>query len=122
MTDSVMIGGNALRARPNGDGTHSLETSGSVPVAGSAVILALQTANPGTGWATFAAQACTALDLVNNSGTTIEYRRGGTGAAMPIPTGTARMIIGITNANEISIRRVDQSNTQVTIQAEAFTA
>jgi len=95
-------------------------TLSSVPVASSATILALTTNATGATFTAFTAQACTALDIVNNTGTTVEYRRGGAGVAMQIPTGTARMVIAITNASQISVRRTDTSNTQVTLQAEAF--
>jgi hypothetical protein len=96
--------------------------SSSVPTAGASTILALTTAATGTNFTAFSDAACIALDIVNNTGVTIEYRRGGAGVAMQIPPDAARMVIGITNANQISVRRTDTSNTQVTIQAEAFTA
>lgn len=92
----------------------------SVPNALSGTILGLTTNATGTTYTAFASQACTALDIVNNTGTTIEYRRNAAGTAMQIPTGTARMVIGITNANQVDVRRTDTSNTQVTLQAEAF--
>lgn len=92
----------------------------SVPHVSAGVIMSAQTQAIGTSWTAFASQACIALDIVNNTGTTIEYRRGAAGTAMQIPTGAARMVIGITNANQIDLRRTDTSNTQVTVQAEAF--
>lgn len=83
--------------------------------------LTLSTLNPGSGFAQFGSQACTSLDLVNNTGTTLEYRRGAGGTVfIPIPPGASRLIQGITNANTIYVRRVDQSNTVVTMVAEAF--
>ena len=99
-----------------------LPVNSSIPTSASGTILQLTTPNPGTGWMAFTAQACVALDIVNNTGTTIEYRRNATGTAMQIPSGAARMVIGITNANQIEVRRTDTSNTTVTLQAEAFTA
>lgn len=99
-----------------------MPVSSSVPTTSSATILPLTTNATGTTFTAFAAQACIALDIVNNTGTTVEYRRGATGTAMQIPTGAARMVIGITNANQVDVRRTDVSNTQVTMQAEAFTA
>lgn len=93
----------------------------SVPTAISAVIMPLQTAATGTNWVAFTSQACVALDIANNSGVTIEYRRGAAGTAMQIPAYSSRMVVGITNANQIDVRRTDTSNTQITIQAEAFT-
>ena len=94
----------------------------SVPAATSAVILAVQTSVNGTDWTAFGNQACVALDIVNNTGTTIEYRRGAAGTAMQIPADSARMVIAITNANQIEVRRTDVGTTRVTLQAEAFTA
>jgi len=100
--------------------TNSLSVAASLPVATSATIATLQTANPGSGYATFSSATCSSLEIFNNTGTAIEYRRGGTGSTFPILNGTSRLIIAIANANEISIRRVDQSNTQVTANAEIF--
>lgn len=69
----------------------------------------------------FSSFACTALDIVNDTGTDIEYLRSGdTGIYMPILAGTSRLITGITNANLIGVRRVDQLTTAVTVKGEAF--
>lgn len=87
----------------------------------SVVIVTVQTAGSGTGWAPFGSVTCQTLDIVNNTGTDIEYRRGGAGATITIPEGSARAINAITNANQIEVRRVDQSATQVTLTAEAIT-
>lgn len=84
--------------------------------------LSLSTQATGANFSNFGSQACTSLDLINNTGTTLEYRRGAGGTVyIPIPPGTSRLIQGITNANQIYVRRVDQSNTVVTMVAEAFT-
>lgn len=94
----------------------------SVPLAVSATILTLTTAATGTNWTAFGSSACNALDLTNSTSVAIEYRRGGAGNGMQVLSGASRLIVGITNANEIEVRRVDTSNTQVTIQAEALVA
>lgn len=97
--------------------------SNGVPVmAQGATILELETNSTGTTYVAFADTPCNALDVVNASGTALEYLRNGTGNAMQLPDQSARLIVGITNANQISVRRVDVSNTQVTITAEAITA
>jgi hypothetical protein len=114
--------------KDDGSGPYAFDTAGdafliagsSLPTSGTAGITSAQTNATGTNWTAFASQACSQLDLVNISGTTIEYRRNATGTAMPIPTGSSRLVIGITNANQVDIRRVDQSNTQVTVNAEYF--
>lgn len=91
-----------------------------LPNAGSATIVTCQTAAAGNNWTSFGAQACTQLSVVNNSGVDLEFRRGGGGAALPILNRMAYLIIGITNANQISIRRIDQDNSQVVLAAEAL--
>jgi hypothetical protein len=83
-------------------------------------ILALTTDATGTNYTAFSSQACTTLSISNPSTTDIEYRRGGAGAAMPIAAGASYLVLGITNANQIDVRRKDTSNTQITIGAEAF--
>lgn len=100
-----------------------LPTRPSITQAGSAVILAATaTANPGTAFTALPSAACVAVDLINQSGTAIEVRRGGAGNALPIPNGAARLMIGVGNANELSVRRVDLSNTPVNVHAEALSA
>lgn len=86
----------------------------------TATIISALTAAVGSNYTAFGSVACTSLEISNNTGTTIEYRRGATGTAFPIPTGTVKKIVGITNANQIDIRRTDTSNTQVTVYAETF--
>jgi hypothetical protein len=92
----------------------------SVPGAVSATILTLTTAATGANYTAFSSQACNSLDIVNTSSVAIEYRRGGAGNAMTILSGSSRLVVGITDANQIGVRRVDQSNTQITIPAEAI--
>lgn len=99
--------------------THEAKAVRILPEA-AGTILSAQTAATGTNWTAFASQACTVLDLQNFTGTAIEYRRGGAGTAFRIPDGGQRRIVGIANADEISVRRVDTSNTQVTVAAEAL--
>lgn len=92
----------------------------SVPNAQSVTIMSLTTAATGTNYTAFSSQACNSLDIVNTSSVAIEYRRGATGNSMTILSGSSRLVTGITNANEIDVRRVDTSNTQITIPAEAI--
>jgi hypothetical protein len=92
----------------------------SVPGASSVTILSLTTAATGTNYTAFSSQTCQALDIVNTSSVAIEYRRGATGNSMTILSGSSRLVVGISNANQIDIRRVDQSNTQITLPAEAI--
>jgi hypothetical protein len=97
------------------------QVSSAYPRASTATITSVQTASNGTDWTAFGSASCSALNVANNTGTTLEYRRGGTGSTMPIFDGYSCIIVGIANANEISVRRVDNSTTQVTLAAEALT-
>ncbi len=90
--------------------------------AAQATILTATTDAGGTGFVAFGDVPCTVLDLQNFTGTALEYRRRGAGSAFQIASGGQRRIVGISNANQISIRRVDQSVTQVTAAAEALSA
>ena len=94
----------------------------SVPTAQNSTILSLQTSATGTNFVTFSSTACNCLNVENSTNTVLEYQRGGSGNAFPIPSGTSSYLItGIKNANEIGFRRKDTSNTQVVLAAEAFT-
>lgn len=79
--------------------------------------ISAQTASTGTNWTTFASQACRQLTLLNDSGAKIEFRQGGGGVGIPIRDGGSFSVFGLTNANEIGVRRADTSNTQVTVHA-----
>lgn len=79
--------------------------------------LSATTAAVGTDWIAFASTACIRVHIINSSNTTIEVRQDGAGVGLVIPVNTEFTFSGISNANQLSIRRVDTSNTQVTITA-----
>lgn len=91
-------------------------------MAQDANILNLTTSGTGTTFVAFADSPCNALDIVNSSGTALEYRRDGAGNTMFLPDNSSRLVVAITNASQISVRRVDVVGTPVTITAEAITA
>jgi hypothetical protein len=74
-----------------------------------------QTNATGTNFTVLGSQACKQLTVVNNTGTTIEVQQGGSGVALPIQDQDRYTFYGLSNANQLGIRRVDQSNTQVTV-------
>jgi len=111
--------------RDMGDGSHAevLSAQTSVPALTSATILSLTTHATGATYTAFSSSACTALDLVNPSDVDVEYRRGATGTAMRVPSKSSRLILCITNASQIDVRRFDQLNSaSVIVYAEAFVA
>jgi hypothetical protein len=88
-----------------------------IPAMSSAGHTSVQTAATGTNWTAFASQACKQLTISNQTGTTIEFRQGATGVGFQVPTGSFYTFFGLSNANSIDARRVDTSNTQVTVTA-----
>lgn len=86
----------------------------------SVVAVSVTTNATGSAFQAFGSQACKQLDLINQTGTMIEYQRGGAGSTVQIPSPGSRMILGLNNASDIAVRRVDQLNTQVTLGGEAF--
>lgn len=109
-----ITGGNAVAVKVDG------RVVATAPTATSGVITSITTNATGSIFTTFASQACTQLYVANNTGTTIEFQLGGVGTSMPIFNGAYYLITGITNASNVGVRRTDQANTQVTIQAHAI--
>lgn len=66
--------------------------------------LILTTSTTPSAYVAFSSQACEALDIMNDTGSVIEYVRNGAGNPYPIPNGASHLIPGITNANQISFR------------------
>ena len=79
--------------------------------------LSVQTAATGTNWTAFASQACKQLVISNQTGVTLEVRQGGAGVAVQVFSPSYFPFYGLTNANQLEVRRFDTSNTQVTATA-----
>lgn len=61
-------------------------------------------------------QICKQITLVNDTGTAIEWRQDVAGVALPLADGASFTIFGIKDTQQIGYRRVDVSNTQVTLK------
>lgn len=88
-----------------------------IPSMASGGNISITTASTGTNFTAFASQVCKQLTLSNQSGTVVEVRQGATGVALQIPTGAFYTFFGITNTNQLDVRRTDVSNTQITLTA-----
>ncbi len=75
------------------------------------------TAASGSGFTAFADHACRQVTIANNTGTAIEVQQDASGVAFPVFNGTYFTFYGLTNASQLGVRRVDQSGTQVTVNA-----
>lgn len=95
-------------------------TTFTFPYSGAVRITTVATSGSGTAWTAFPDQSCMVLDLVNNTGVDLEYRRNGNGTAMPVLNGSSRFIGGIQNSNQIQVRRIDQAATPVNVYGETF--
>ncbi|AEY69593.1 hypothetical protein PEp14_0004 [Erwinia phage PEp14] len=78
------------------------------------------TAANGTDFVAFPNLGAEMLDITNDTGADLEYRRNGSANTFPILNGQSRLIQGITNINQISVRRTDTGTTQVKVKGEAF--
>lgn len=63
---------------------------------------------------------CQAVMLQNLTGTSIEVRRPDTSTTFVLPDQSAYPFEDISDASQLSLRRVDLSNTQVTLKYEAI--
>lgn len=79
--------------------------------------LSLTTAVVGSNYTAFTSQVCKQLTVSNQAGVMLEVQQGGAGASLQIPSGTFYTFFGITNANQLGVRRLDTSNTPVTVTA-----
>lgn len=94
------------------------------PLASYSASTFMTASTSGTNGATFVAfanQLCDQLCIENNTSYIIEVQKGGTGNTLQIQPGSSRLFGGISNANQLAIRRLDQTATTVTVQAEAIT-
>jgi len=71
----------------------------------------------GSVYVPLASQTCKQLTVSNQTGVLLEFQQGGSGTGLQIPNGAFYTFFGLSNTNQIAIRRVDQSNTQVTVTA-----
>lgn len=88
-----------------------------VPALTSGGNLSLQTAATGTTYTAFGSQACKQLTVSNQTGFMILVQQGGSGVGFQVPAGAVVPFFGLTNANQLGIKRADDSNTQVTVTA-----
>lgn len=92
--------------------------SGNVtPVLTTGGHISATTAASGTGYVAFGAQACKQVTICNGSGVDIGVTVGGAGVEIPVFAGTYYTCFGITNANQLSVRRVDTGIVQVPVTA-----
>lgn len=88
-----------------------------VPMIGNKFI----TQTAGASFTAYEDYACTTLVVFNSSDVSIDIQRGGTGGFVTLPALQSHSFGGLTNSNQIAVRRTDLSASAVDIQAEAYT-
>lgn len=79
------------------------------PVAALGVNGIVQTdGTDGEVWVALPARPCTQVDFINNSGVDIEVRQDGAGIAIPIFDQVPYPYIGLSDAGQLAIRRIDK--------------
>lgn len=90
--------------------------SGGGTTIGSSDFFSVTTSTGGTGWETLTGIACDSVNVINDTNYDIEVRKNtGNLVAKTIESSTVYKIEGITNSNQIDVRRVDQSTTQLSM-------
>lgn len=79
--------------------------------------ISVSTAVSGTGYTAFGGQACKQITICNGSGIDIGVTVGGAGVEVPVFAGTYMTFFGLTNANQLHVRRVDTGTVQVPVTA-----
>lgn len=79
--------------------------------------LTVSTNADGTSFVAFPAQVCAQLTVVNDSDVTFEVRQGGTGVACPVLAQSSFTFFGVSNANQLSVRRKDQGTDALSVYA-----
>lgn len=64
-----------------------------------------------------AAQPCSQVTIANNTSVVVEVQVGGAGAYFPVFASSYYTFFGISDASQLSIRRVDLSASAITINA-----
>lgn len=70
--------------------------------------LVVSTNANGTGFVVFSSQACAQVTVVNDTDVTLEVQQGGAGAACPVLAQSSFTFFGVSNANQLGVRRKDK--------------
>lgn len=83
----------------------------------AAFLPSIQTAADGTSFVTLPAMLCSAVHVLNLTGTALSFKRGSAAEAFVLPASAGYTFRGITNANQLAVKRTDESATRVTLNS-----
>jgi hypothetical protein len=76
----------------------------------------IQTNADGESFVLLEQRYCRRVHIINDTGVDIEVQQDGGGVALPIFAGTGFTFNGVSNANQLAVRRVDQNTAQVEVK------
>jgi hypothetical protein len=99
-------------------GKNAANKSAVMPVSSASGYGSVQTSATGTTFVALSQQVAGSVTIINNTGTTLEISKDGGTTKIQLPTAASFCVNFITDANQVSVRRADTSNTQVTAYYE----
>lgn len=99
-------------------GKNAANKSAVMPVSSASGYGSVQTSATGANFVALSQQVAGSVTIINNTGTTLDISKDGGTTKIQLPTAASFCVNFITDANQVSIRRADVSNTQVTAYYE----
>jgi hypothetical protein len=99
-------------------GKNAANKSAVMPVSSASGYNSAQTSATGATFVALTDQVAGSVTIINNTGTTLEVSKDGGTTKIQVPTAASFCVNFISNANQVSIRRADTSNSQVTVYYE----
>jgi hypothetical protein len=99
-------------------GKNAANKSAVMPVSSASGYGSVQTSATGASFVALSQQVAGSVTIINNTGTTLEISKDGGTTKIQLPTAASFCVNFITDANQVSVRRADTSNTQVTAYYE----
>jgi hypothetical protein len=99
-------------------GKNAANKSAVMPVSSASGYGSVQTNATGANFVALSQQVAGSVTIINNTGTTLEISKDGGTTKIQLPTAASFCVNFITDANQVSVRRADTSNSQVTAYYE----
>jgi len=99
-------------------GKNAANKAAVMPVSSSSGYGSVQTSATGSSFVALSQQVAGSVTIINSTGTTLDISKDGGTTKMQLPTGASFCVNFITDANQVSVKRSDSSNTQVTAYYE----
>ncbi|CAB4186607.1 hypothetical protein UFOVP1329_4 [uncultured Caudovirales phage] len=83
----------------------------------AAKFLSLTTSEVGTDFVAFEDSPCSIANVWNLTGQSLTFKYANDAGTFVLPTGLAYAFCGLNNANQLRVKRSDESNTPVTLNS-----